>query len=179
MLWDMNSAKLILGRIALVWSLTLCTAHACWIDIPLEDVVQGSPLVVVGEIKRIKTAPRSRYAYDTAFIKVERILKNSGLKTPQEAGEKIPLAMPSINNRNRTSTDIRYQKGQRGVWILEFHKGKFWATYPKDFQDVEQEKEIVEIIKRQAAASIAAQSQKDLKTRNVVASVPKGKTGFR
>jgi len=39
------------------------------------------------------------------------------------------------------STDIKYRKGQEGVWILypdKEEKGVFWASYPSDFQQLKE-----------------------------------------
>ncbi len=48
------------------------------------------------------------------------------------------------------STDIRYRKGQRGVWILEKDKAEnvYWATYPKDYQQASKLAEIEGILKQ-------------------------------
>jgi len=34
-----------------------------------------------------------------------------------------------------------------GIWILEFKDGRFWATYPGDFQTISTEQEVRKIIK--------------------------------
>ena len=149
---------------------------ACWIIIPLEKVVAGNPVVVVGKIVKIEVdkAPRdiiyriarflntvvSRttrtrlaepgfYRYDIAYIEVAKILKNELRKPAVEVGDQIPLSMPSINNSTRMSTDIRYKRGAEGVWILEYRHGTFWATYPKDWQSLNQQKIITRIIHSQ------------------------------
>src|SRR5687767_9886797 len=113
-------------------ALTACDAYACWADIPLEEVIKGNPVVVVGEIQRVARAPKSKYDYDTAFIRVERVLKSLEAKDKVKVGGEIPLLMPSINNESRMSCELRYEKGQRGVWILKIRDGKYWAGYPKD-----------------------------------------------
>lgn len=148
---NLRTTTAFLFGVVLLSVAALCDLRARWVDVPLEDVIKASPLVVVGEIKRINAAPKSDYSYDSAFIMVERVLKNTGTDKVGKAGSEILLAMPSENNKTHISTDIRYRKGQRGVWILEYHKGKYWATYPKDFQEISEESKIVEIIKKQAS----------------------------
>lgn len=124
---------------------------ASWTDIPLDDVIRKSPVVVVGEVQRISPGPVGEYAFDTAFIRIERVLKSTGTNEIEKAGSELPLRMPSATNKTRESTDILYRKGQRGIWILKLNEGKYTATYPKDFQDLSQETKIVEIIGTQAA----------------------------
>lgn len=145
----MRTHKVPLIILAFTWWMAIQDVKACWIDIPLERVVKKKPLVVVGEIQRITLAPKSRYDYDTAFIKIEHVLKNSGGHQTAKVGAEIPLAMPSVNNESQVSTDLRYSKGQRGVWILDYREGKYWATYPKDFQRSSEISKIRAIIRRQ------------------------------
>jgi hypothetical protein len=147
----MKTTKTILVSLSLLWVVAPFEIIACWDDVPLETVIKQKPLVVVGGIIRVKTAPSSRYSYDIAFIKIERVLKNDGTNNLAEVGVEIPLAMPSTNNTVQISTDLRYRLGQRGVWILHFQDGKYWATYPKDFQNISEEPQIVAIIKKQAS----------------------------
>jgi hypothetical protein len=138
-----------LAVIVLFFAFALCCLAGSWKDVPLEAVIKAKPLVVVGEIQRIETAPKSDYAYDTAFIKIERILKSTATNRVEKVGAEIGLATPSPNNKTQTSRSIRYRKGQRGVWILDYRDGKYWATYPKDFQEISEEPRIVTIIKEQ------------------------------
>jgi hypothetical protein len=125
-------------------------ARASWADIPLADVVKQCPVVVVGEIRRIETAPASDYAFDTALIRVERVLKSTGTNAVEKAGAELPLTMPSTTNKVRESTDILYRQGQRGVWLLQLRDGKYWANYPKNFQPLTEETKIAGLIREQS-----------------------------
>ena len=122
------------------------TARACWRSIALEDFVKGKHLIVVGEIQRITTAPKSRRAYDTAFIKIERVLR-SPLRATPKVGSAIPLSMPSVNNEMHLSWDIHYNKGQRGIWILHFEDGKYHAGHPMSLQPLSEEQNVAAAMK--------------------------------
>lgn len=137
--------KIITLIVSFCLSLAL-TAHACWAPVSLEDFVKGHHLIVVGEIQRVTHAPKSRRAYDTAFIKVERILRSSVRVTPK-VGSDIPLNMPSVNNETHVSTDIHYSKGQRGIWILYFEDGKYHAGHPMSLQPITEEQNVVAAMK--------------------------------
>lgn len=154
--------------LSIVLSVSASPLFACWADVPLREILRKNPVIVIGKIIRIDvTAPeklKDGYGHDTAYIQVSKLLKNTLKDHPIQTGDEIPLSMPSVNNTMKTSIDIRYKKGTNGIWILEKKKGLFWATYPKDFQKPEKEKEITELLSakteqcirlfRQAAESI-------------------------
>jgi hypothetical protein len=118
------------------------SALACWTPISLEDFVKTKRLIVVGEIQRINYAPKSRYADDTAFIKVEKVLRSS-VRTAPKVGSEIRLSMPSVNNQDHLSVDVRYGKGQRGIWILDLVEGKYCAGHPLSFHAATNEPAII------------------------------------
>jgi len=154
-------------------------ALGCWASVPLEKIVKGGHVVVVGEIVRIKEArplhfvvyqfadlfkemiakiarrKEPRRAYDIAYIEVAEVLKNELRKPTIKVGDQIPLSMPSMKNSVRTSTDIRYKKGTAGVWILRYHDGTFWVTHPDNAQSLNQQKIITQIIHNQKQKSSA------------------------
>lgn len=121
--------------------------------VPLEKVVQESPVVVAGKIEKIAHAERLKndadYRYDIAYILVFRIFKNTLKDKKIKMGDKIPLRMPTINSKWQPSTDIYYNIGQEGIWILEYKEEFYWATYSKDYQPLEKAREIQDIILRQ------------------------------
>ena len=122
-----------------------------WADVPLEEILQNNPVVVVGEIESIdRAAPSDKY--DIAYITVSRVLKNTLKDKKIKSGDKIPLSMPAIISQGTVrfalSTDIRYRIGQEGIWILELKDNTFWATYPKDYQPLKKMKDIQYIILR-------------------------------
>ena len=123
-------------------------AAACWMEMPLESVVSNSPVVVVGEIVEIKSAEpkEGERVFDTAYIKVEKVLKNTLSNHSVKVGDRIPLSMPSAKNTIQISTDISYPVETKGIWILDLEDKTFWATYPGDCQPESKEEEIKTII---------------------------------
>lgn len=128
-------------------------AAACFALVPLEMVVSNSPVVIVGEMIEIKSAKpkEGERAFDIAYIRVEKVLKNTLPNYPIKVGDKMPLSMPSAKNSMMATTDIRYPVKTKGIWILDLENQTFWATYPGDHQPAEKEEEIRDIIEQQAA----------------------------
>ena len=124
--------------------------HACWTAISFEDFIKGSHVIVIGEIQRVTAAPKSRRAEDTAFIKVEKILRRWLPSPDLKVGTEIPLSMPAASNEMRLSVDIFYSKGQRGVWILHYQDGKYFAGHPMSIQPLSEEAKIATIVSEQA-----------------------------
>lgn len=144
-----KTLKAVLLGIAVLLVVAPGAIKACWAAISREEFVRSQPVIVVGEIQRVTVAPKSRYAYDTAYIKVERVLKNSLKKRGVKAGAELAMTMPSINNEMHTSTDIFYSKGQRGIWFLTPEKRKYWAGHPWCLQELFAEPKILSIIHEQ------------------------------
>lgn len=123
---------------------------ACWKDVPLKTIIKKSPVIVIGEITRIKSAKppfsEDEQKFDTAFITVTEVLKNDLPKYNIKVGDKLPLSMPSAKNVVKCSTDLIYELGIKGIWIIDYRDKSFWATYPKDFQRMEEEKNIRKIL---------------------------------
>lgn len=87
--------------------------------------------------KIVSIAPaQTEFSFDRATIQVDEILKDESEKA-LKVGDQIILAMPSANPATATSIDLRYPLGADGFWILEFKKGFYEATYPKDFQKLD------------------------------------------
>jgi len=117
---------------------------------PLSQVVKGSPVVVVGKIEAIDVAKASEErVYDIAHITVSKVLKNTLEGYPIKVGDKLPLSMPSVNNKVQISTDLHFKKGTEGVWILEIKDKTFWATYPKDYQAADREQKVQKVLDQQ------------------------------
>jgi hypothetical protein len=124
--------------------------QACWVAISLEDFIQRKQVIIVGEIQRVTSVPRSHRANDTAFIKVEKILRR-WLPSPElKVGTEIPLTMPAASSEMRISTDIFYAKGQRGVWILHYEDGRYFAGHPMSIQALTEEAKVAAIVAEQA-----------------------------
>jgi len=143
-----------MGVMAVFAGMAGAAARASWVAVPLAELLQDNPVVVVGKIAGIKVAPVPKkgeplLTHDTAYITVSKVIKNALAETNIQAGDQLPLAMPSANGGIAMSTDIRYRIGMDGVWILELEDQKYWATYPGDYQPREKEREIAAIVQDQ------------------------------
>ena len=111
--------------------LAVSNAQASWAYVPLELRMAGAKYIVVGKIDRIVDGiERGNRTYDVGAIKVSKVLK--GPKTLKE----VKLMWPGPA-RFALSTDIKFRKGQEGVWILypdQKVKDVFWANFPSDYQ---------------------------------------------
>ena len=114
------------------------SAMGSWMYVPLEEVVDGAPLIVVGKVASVSR--------DSAFLHVKSILKNSiGQKV--EAGGTITLAQPA---QHGVSIDLpRHKLGIEGVWMLtEIQQNAFATTRPDAIQPLSSKERIAEIIAR-------------------------------
>lgn len=147
--------RIVAGVMAGLVGIAATPVWACWAAVPLEKLLRDNPVVVAGKITRIDVAPapedgKRQRAYDTGYIRVSKVLKNALKKTEIKVGDELPLSMPSVNRGIMVSTDIRYPKGKEGIWILELKDGKYWATYPGDFQSKDKESTITSLLKKPA-----------------------------
>ena len=99
----------------------------------------GAKCIVVGKIDRIVDGiERNDRTFDVGAIKVRQVLK--GPKTLKEVKLMWPGPAPFA-----LSTDIKFRKGQEGVWILyqdKVEKNVIWATYPTDIQQIKEMQKI-------------------------------------
>ena len=110
--------------------LAVSNAQASWAYVPLELRMAGAKYIVVGKIDRIVDGIERNKRTDVGAIKVSKVLK--GPKTLKEVKLMWPGPAPFA-----LSTDIKFRKGQEGVWILypdQKVKDVFWASYPTDYQ---------------------------------------------
>ena len=124
--------NILIPLLVLTGWLAIPQANACWAYVSLETRIDGAKYVVVGKIDRIvDVIERSNRTYAVGAIKVSQVLK--GPKTLKE----VRLMWPSKSNKARISTDILFNQGQQGVWVLypdKKEKGVYWARYPSDYQ---------------------------------------------
>jgi len=127
--------------ICLIMTLPIIS-RACFMMIPLEELVKSSPVIVSGKITAVTVSPQRKgegpQLQDTGFLRVDRVLKNTLKDFDITVGDRLPLKFPSQNRIMHISTDIVYRKGQEGVWILDYRDGAFYATYPGDLQSLDQ-----------------------------------------
>ncbi|MBW2276272.1 MAG: hypothetical protein JRF63_02200 [Deltaproteobacteria bacterium] len=119
-------------------------AWACWIQVPLESMVASADVIIVGKIVSIERAPgQADYAYDTGVIKIREVIKGREvIDTLYGSDKRAPLSFPARTNRLRVSTDLRYDKGQVGVWLLTLRQGRLMAARPDSLQPLKRRAEI-------------------------------------
>ncbi len=121
--------------LALAGWLAVPNANASWAYVPLELRMAGAKYIVVGKIDRIVDGiERHNRTYDVGAIKISKVLK--GPKDLKEVKLMWPGPAPFA-----ISTDIKFRKGQEGVWILypdKEVKDVHWASYPSDFQQLKE-----------------------------------------
>jgi len=132
-------------------TLLVSAAAACWIEVTLESLVAAADVIVVGKIVKVERAPgRADYEYDVGTIAVREVIKGRDvLERLSGSAKLVPLSFPAATNRLRVSTDLRYEKGQAGVWLLTLRHGRLMALRPDALQPLAKRAEI----RKLAAAS--------------------------
>lgn len=135
------SSWLLAGWIVVLGLLScIQAAHACWIHVPLEQLVAEASLIVVGKITRTDGRitlgeGEDRRRYVLATITVREMLKGALPRTVRIAyPSHEPL--PGSDTVAWVSTDLTYHLFQDGIWILtkDAKYSFYWADYPADFQ---------------------------------------------
>lgn len=115
--------------------------EASFAPVPLEVMVDEANLIVAGTVDRIVDAGFGQpignrvRPYDAAVVTVK-----STLKGPKK--KEVRIAQPSKGGGVAISTDIRFRKGQQGIWLLKWdpHQKIYWATHPIQYQQPNQQK---------------------------------------
>ena len=93
----------------------------------LEELVDRSDLIVVGQLATVEPIPSS--SNDLGTIRVEEVLLAKG--KPAEPVREAGLVLPST--RGPISSDlVFYKAGQRGIWFLRTAPGTAPARYLAD-----------------------------------------------
>ena len=94
-------------------------SDGCWRAIEPSAFASACPIVVSGTIARIdRYAGDHERGHDIAYIAIHRVIKNDLKDEPLQAGGHVQAKMCSSRNRVRVSTDIRYELGTAGIWLL-------------------------------------------------------------
>ncbi|MFO8073273.1 MAG: hypothetical protein R6V85_15490 [Polyangia bacterium] len=113
-------------------------------DVTLEELVRDADAIATGRISRVQRSDSdAAYSYDVATIAVGEVIKGRSLLEREAGGvRRIPLCFPAESNRLRISTDVRWKKGQSGVWLLTLERGRLTAQRPGSLQPIEKLDEI-------------------------------------
>lgn len=115
-------------------------SDASWAGMTMDELVDGSDIVIVGEVVDVRPAPAAEGAgIDIGTLSVKELL-SGGL-----AGADVKVLFPSERARVKTSVDISYKVGQSGVWFLRkkpVAKGQaatfYLADHPQRLMGMEQ-----------------------------------------
>lgn len=137
-------------RIARGMSSVLCVAAvgglfagevgAMWARMSLEQLVQQSDLVVVGELVAVNPEPGGRF--DIGRIRVDEVIMG------QKGVAEVALAVPARAGGLRSSEEISYNPGRRGLWFLRRQSGTgaqsgvYLADHPQRLQPIENVSEV-------------------------------------
>lgn len=126
-----------------VLSVAFCAAvaEASWAGMTLEELVDSSDAVVAGEVVDVRPAP----AAEGEGIEIGRLSVKEVLFGGVTEAE-VMVLFPSEKSRVKTSVDISYKVGQKGVWFLRKKpvpvKGQaasfYLADHPQRFMGMEQ-----------------------------------------
>ncbi len=94
-----------------------------------DELIRQSELVVVGEWLGQSTVTIDGHRVDLGVLRVSEVLKGS-------AGTTVVLIPVASLDAPRSSSDIRYKRGDGGIWLLRPHPriaGTYAADHPQRF----------------------------------------------
>ena len=128
--------------------LVLFLASVCfaeWDDIPLKDIVKKSDLIVVGTLDEVKEHTKNGIDYGQGVIVVHKVLRG----IVQKDKEKLTLIWSNPTGLACPRVEPRYNQNKKGIWLLSLQKdGKVKADYPKRYQSIEKESEILKLLQQ-------------------------------
>ena len=128
--------------------LVLFLASVCfaeWADIPLKDIIKESDLIVVGTLDEVKEHTKNGIDYGQGVIVVHKVLRG----IVQKDKEKVTLIWSNPTGLACPRVEQRYNQNKKGIWMLSLQKdGKVRADYPKRYQSIEKESEILKLLQQ-------------------------------
>jgi hypothetical protein len=113
----------------LVVGLPAPPADAMWASIDVAFVARKSPIIVTGKIVEIKRGAVAPHSFDTAYIRVAAIHKNSLTDSPLAVGDDFPVLMNGVNSETVSSLDISYPLGTEAKWLVFLENdGRFYIN---------------------------------------------------
>ena len=132
----MPGAFLLITFLLLICLIPAASVSAKWAEIPLEKRVKQADLVVVGKITKVENVMDGNAELAVGTITVSEVIKgDKDMKEVKLAWRTGRVLDPNTGMwfEVRTSVDIRYSKGQEGIWGLTEdpkNKDRFKARYP-------------------------------------------------
>lgn len=131
--------KFLTGYIVLIFALVLIislqTANAMWVKLSDSELIEKSDVIITAELIGQTQVDINRVKLVIGVLKVEEVLKG-------DKNQAVTLlALPSTEGP-RSSTDILYKDGQKGLWFLREQKtesgtGIYLADHPQRFLSIE------------------------------------------
>jgi hypothetical protein len=131
--------------IVLGFIISLQTANAMWVKLSDTELVEKSDVIITAELTGQTQVDINQAKFVVGVLKVEEVLKGDKGQTV------ILLALPSAEGP-RSSTDIFYKDGQKGLWFLREQKaesgtGIYLADQPQRFVSEKHAVAQIEIIR--------------------------------
>ncbi len=146
--WSYITVKLYTGYLVLIIALgfiiSLQSANAMWVKLSDTELVEKSDVIITAELIGQTQVDINQAKFVVGVLKVEEVLKGDKYQTI------ILLALPSAESP-RSSTDIFYKDGQKGLWFLrekvERESGIYLADHPQRFVSEKHADAQIEIIR--------------------------------
>lgn len=113
-----------------------------WAGMTMNELVEGSDAIIVGEVVDVRPAPAS-YAdgagRDIGVVRVTEVMSGGNIDA------EVMVLFPSERAKVRTSVDITYKVGNKGVWFLRKKTGSdngkaavlYLADHPQRLMGIE------------------------------------------
>lgn len=108
-------------------------ADGSWAGMTMNELVDGSDAIVVGEVVEVRPAPASLVegtGRDIGVVHVTEVISGGNIDA------EVMVLFPSERSKIRTSVDITYKVGNKGIWFLRkkigADKGNDAALYLAD-----------------------------------------------
>jgi len=115
-------------------------AGAMWTKMSVEELVDRSDLVVLGELVSMRPHKEGSDLFEVGTIQVSEVLVGSKGITA------VSLLAPAREGGLRSSTTINYAVGQRGLWFLRRQpggvEGVYLADHPQRLQPAESAEQV-------------------------------------
>jgi hypothetical protein len=131
-----------------LWSLLLllclpAAAHASWAHVPLETLVQGSDIVVVGTLVDVSEHTAGQADYGQGHIVVREVIW--GQVRP---GDALLLKWQNASAVVCPRVEHRGAAGEEGVWLLTAEDGHVEANYPGRFVGLSERRQVERALAR-------------------------------